>query len=160
MSLLSDVEILEELAVGRLRIDGFSQECLTPNGYDLRIAEIVPEGATEPIRSGAVELRPTQHVLLSTIERVALPPSLCGQLWLRTSWARRGLVGSFGLVDAGFEGTLTLALQNASQQTLSLAIGERVVQLAFYRLGRAAERPYADRSGRYQHQRGVTEARP
>lgn len=160
MSVLSDAEILQELQDGRLKIDGFTRECLTPNGYDLRIAEIIPEGASEPIRSGAVQLRPLQHALLSTIERVALPRGLCGALWLRTTWARRGLVGSFGLVDAGFEGTLTLALQNTSQQIVTLPIGERLVQLAFHRLGKDAELHYGDRSGRYQHQAGITGARP
>jgi len=77
-------------------------------------------------------------------------------LWLRTTWIRRGVIASFGKIDAGFRGTLTLGAFNANGTgTLELPIGERFVQVVFEDLTSPAEMTYGERSGRYQDQRGV-----
>ncbi|MDG6220797.1 MAG: dCTP deaminase, partial [Candidatus Thermoplasmatota archaeon] len=84
---------------------------------------------------------------------------VCGHLWIRTSWARRGAISSFGVVDAGFEGTLTLSAFNGSQETIEMPIGQRFAQIVFHRLSEDAEAGYEKRSGNYQGQKGVTLAR-
>ncbi|MCU0852089.1 MAG: dCTP deaminase, partial [Thermoplasmata archaeon] len=40
MAVLSDTDILEHLANGSLKIEGFVERNLTPNGYDVTIEEI------------------------------------------------------------------------------------------------------------------------
>ena len=44
MAILSDRDIVESLMTGYLGISDYSEKSLTPNGYDLRIAEISVRG--------------------------------------------------------------------------------------------------------------------
>jgi dCTP deaminase len=150
---LSDGEILELVKAGSLGIDPFSETRLTPNGYDVSIRELLlgdggkADGASVMVKGGS-------RFVVSTREYFRLPDSLMANVWLRTSWARRGVLASFGVVDAGFEGELTLGA--FATQDVEVGIGKTFAQLVFVRLGRAAEKPYARRSGNYQGQRGVT----
>jgi dCTP deaminase len=102
---------------------------------------------------------PGTRFLVSTRERVELAGDLAGTLWLRTTWARRGVLASFGMVDAGFHGTLTLAALNGSHKHLEVSVGETFAQLVFESLDTAAAKTYEERSGNYQDQEGVTPSR-
>ena len=160
MVLLSDGDILEALRRGELLVEPFREEALTPNGIDLRIAEVVvPDDGLEPVREGTAQIPGQARFLVSTAERVRLGSALAGQLWIRSSFARRGVLAAFGKVEAGFDGTLTIGGFNASKAPLALPIGERFCQLALEALSSPAVKVYAQRSGTYQGQRGVTLAR-
>lgn len=134
MATLSDKGIVGAIKRGVLRIEPFEESSLSPAGYDLRAGEayIIPPGNAK---------------LIHTMERVELSSALCGQLFLRSSFAREGMVGSFALVDPGFRGQLTLAVHNLGEKEISIAKGERVAQLVLCRLENPAAKPYA---GRYQ----------
>ncbi len=156
MSVLSDRDILAGLQSGRIGISDYSEKSLTPNGYDLRIAEISVRGDPEVKRSGTVAVPPRTMFYVSTVERVRMGDDICTQLWLRTSWIRKGIIGAFGKVDAGFEGTLTLGAYNASDEPVELPIGERFCQMVLEELSSPSEKSYEKRSGHYQGQTGVT----
>lgn len=47
MGILSDKDILDGLKAGYLGISDYNDRSLTPNGYDLRIAEISVRGDPE-----------------------------------------------------------------------------------------------------------------
>ena len=158
MPVLSDEAILAAIDAGELEIEPFAAGGLTSNGYDLRIAEVVVPDA-EPVTAGAAQVPPGARFAVSTVERVACGAGLTAQLWLRTTWARRGVLASFGKVDAGFDGTLTLAAFNAGSEPLELPVGDRFAQIVFETLTGPAAALYGERSGHYQHQRGVTWAR-
>ncbi len=157
MAVLSDRDILKAMELKRLRIGGFTPEGLTPNGYDLAIAEVAIVAAKEEtVREGTAKVPAQTRFAVSTLEVVDLGPDITAQLWLRTSWARRGVLGSFGKVDAGFHGTLTLPALNANASgTLEVRIGDRFAQIVFEDLTTPAEKAYAERSGHYQDQKGV-----
>ena len=155
MPVLSDAAILAALDAGQLEIEPFDVTNLPPNGYDLRIGEVALAGG-EPISAGALSVPPQPRFAVSTLERVACGSALCGQLWLRSTWARRGVQASFGKVDAGFDGTLTLPGFNSTAESLELPVGETYCQLVLEALSSPASGSYSDRSGNYQHQRGVT----
>ena len=59
MAVLSDKDILESMRTGRLGISDYSDRSLTPNGYDLRIAEISVRGDPEVKREGTVAVPPS-----------------------------------------------------------------------------------------------------
>lgn len=160
MAVLSDAGILEALKRGELLVEPFREDALTPNGIDLRVAEVLlPDDAAQPVHAGVANIPPHARFLVSTAERVRLGPALAGQLWIRSSYARKGLLAAFGKVEAGFDGTLTIGAFNAAAQAVALPIGERFCQLALEPLSSPAMKPYAQRSGNYQGQRGVTLAR-
>lgn len=154
MCIFSDDDIMESLMTGNIGISGFEEKGLTPNGYDLRIAEISVSG--DVLKEGVVSVPPRAMFYVSTIERVRMPDDVCAQLWLRTTWIRKGIIGAFGKIDAGFEGTLTLGAYNTSDQAIDIPIGERFCQMVFESLTHASSKSYAKRSGNYQGQTGVT----
>jgi len=155
MTVLSDGGILRAIRDGELDIENFIEKNLTPNGYDLSIAEIKVGQDGETQNSGDVIIPAGKWFAVSTLEYIKCGPQITTQLWIRTSWARKGIVSSFGKVDAGFEGTLTLSAYNSSDRDVIIPIGQRFAQIVFERLDAPSEKVYAQRSGNYQGQRGV-----
>jgi dCTP deaminase len=143
MTILSDAEILECLRSGELRIDPFSDKSLSPAGYDLR------NDAQMAIDIG-------KQGLLHTMERLEMGPSICGQIYIRSSFAREGLVGSFAFIDPGFQGQLTLSLINLGGATVEITEGERIAQVVFNKMSRSSSKPY---SGRYQNSTGTVSSK-
>ena len=156
MCILSDKDILERMKNGDLGISEYSERGLTPNGYDLRISEISIRGKDDLIKEGIASIPPRTMFYVSTIERVKMPSGVCAQLWLRTTWIRKGIIGAFGKIDAGFEGTLTLGAYNAADDVIEIPLKERFCQMVFETLHSTADKSYAERSGNYQGQTGVT----
>ena len=156
---LSDADVRVWMMDGKLQIKGFRDENLTPNGYDLTVAEIALPDADTSKTKGSLEIPPKTRFLVSTEEEVHLGPRVVGDLWLRTTWARQGVLPAFGKVDAGFEGTLTLSAYNASERPLEIAVGDTFAQLTFHEVRSLPEATYAESSGTYQGQSGVTPAR-
>ena len=156
MTLLSDAEIKRWMAAGTLCITPFAEKNLTPNGYDLTIEEVMVPGQ---VKAFDVAVPSMTRFVVSTRERVELNGPVAAQLWIRTTWARRGVLASFGRIDAGFRGTLTLAAFNASAEPLPVKAGETFAQVVFEQLVGDVEKGYAQRSGNYQDQKGVTLAK-
>lgn len=154
MAILADKDILAAMEDGSLGISDYSERGLTPNGYDLRVAEISVNGEIQ--KEGTIVVPPKTMFFVSTVERVRMPDDVCGNLWMRTTWIRKGVLAAFGMVDAGFEGTLTLGSYNSSEEPVEIPVGERYCQIVFQRMESASEKSYAKRSGNYQGQTGVT----
>ncbi|MCQ2086003.1 MAG: dCTP deaminase [archaeon] len=156
MAVLSDKDIIRNLELGHLEIGNYNDSSLTPNGYDLRIKEILIYGDNNTYEKGPVQIPPRTMFYVSTVERIRMPDNICAQIWLRTSWIRKGIIASFGKVDAGFNGTLTLGAFNAADKIIEILIGERFCQIVFEYLTTLSEKNYEERSGHYQHQDGLT----
>lgn len=152
--ILSDSQIKELMEKEKLVIKDFQEENLTPNGYDLTIEEVKVEERKPQTKNEAVIPENTWFAV-STKEYVGFPAEIAGELWIRTTWARKGVISSFGMIDAGFEGTLTLSAFN-SYKEIEIPIGETFAQIAFHLLGEHSKKEYSDRSGNYQGQKGVT----
>ena len=146
---IPDWQIVQLLERGSLGIDPFSRENLTPNGYDLTVERVFVEGVGE-LDEAAIP--PKGWFLVGTREYLRLSEHIIGLIWLRTSWMRRGLFGSFGVVDAGYEGNLTLGGFNGSSKPVRIGKGDRFAQIVFFLLNEPAEKPY---SGKYKGSRGI-----
>ncbi len=148
--ILPDRKIREEIL-----IEPFSEKSLQPAGYDLRVGREAMVGGrfVDVEREGKVMIPPKTHALILTLERVKLPDDVMGDMKLRSSLAREGLLGSFAWVDPGWDGNLTLAVFNGSDSEIELAYGERFVQIAFIRLEEPAQNPYR---GSYQGSQHLT----
>ena len=139
LTILSDIDIIECLHNGDLKIAPFCESSLTAAGYDLS-------------SSSTLLIHPLEQGLIHTIEHLELGPSLCGQIYIRSSFAREGLLGSFAFIDPGFKGQLTLSLVNLGASTVQIGERERIAQVVFSRTGSPSSRPY---SGRYQNSKGT-----
>ncbi len=151
--ILSDGQILELVEKEQLISEGFHKDNLTPNGYDVTIKEVSVLG-WRPESHGTAVIPKKTWFAISTEEYFRFPSYLVGEIWIRTTWARNGVVPSFGMIDAGFEGNLTLSAYNTCKE-IEVPIGETFAQIVFHRLSRDADKKYSERSGNYQGQRGV-----
>jgi len=97
----------------------------------------------------------TSFALATTIERVTVPLGMVARVDGRSSYGRLGLMvhSTAGFIDPGFSGQVTLELGNIGRWPIALHPGDRICQVSFHRLGRAARKGY---EGKYQGQTGAT----
>lgn len=153
MGALTDGTIRELVKQGLLIEENFIEKNLTPNGYDLTIGEIKVNH--DEISSESTVPANTRFIV-SSREYMNLTNDVIGMIWIRSSYARKGVLGSFGLVDAGFRGNLTLTFFNSSPDPLEIKGGDRIAQIVFVRLESTVDKSYSERSGNYQNSRGIS----
>ena len=79
-----------------------------------------------------------------------VPPNLCGQVFTKSTLGRTFVNHMMaGVIDAGFEGKLTLEFKNDSQNDIVIPFGSRVVQLVYMLLCEKSKEPYNMRKNRY-----------
>ncbi|WP_297438924.1 dCTP deaminase [Thermococcus sp.] len=151
--MLPDWKIRKEIM-----IEPFNEGSLQPAGYDLSVGkEAYMNGELIDVEgTGKVVIPPKTHALILTLERLKLPDNIMGDMKLRSSLAREGLLGSFAWVDPGWDGRLTLAVFNSGNEPVELFHGERFVQIAFIRLEGPSKHPYR---GRYQGSQGIAHSK-
>ncbi|MEM0381602.1 MAG: dCTP deaminase [Nitrososphaerota archaeon] len=165
--ILSDFDLWNYIRSGRLKVEPLSEDIVRENGLDLRIGyEIGRLKKTQRVldpRADSLDdfyiiekgdtflVNPHEHVLLHTIEYLSLPKDIMGFVNLRSSYARLGLTLPPTIVDANFEGQLTIEMIG-SEFPVRLRAGERFIHLVFAKLTSEVEKPYR---GRYQGQKGV-----
>jgi len=155
MSILSDKDIENSMKNADLDIEPFNPKNLTPNGYDLSIYEIFIRKTDKHIKKGIAKIPAQTWFAISTKEFVKMGPQITSQLWIRSSYARKGVMASFGKVDAGFHGTLTISCFNSNDEELEIPIGDRFCQIVFEHLSSKPSALYDKKSGNYQNQRGI-----
>jgi dCTP deaminase len=116
---------------------------LSPNGYDLRIAE-------------DILLYPGAAVDVDTVERLNLPNDICGRPEIKSTWSRRPLwISQIGTnADAGWRGIFRCEIlmhpaAHPPQIPFVIKSGTGLVHMIFERLEEPTEQPYA---GKYQDQ--------
>jgi len=143
--ILSDKDILKYLENKDLIIDPFNEDSLQSSGYDLRFGgEYILDG--NRFERGILELPPKKYGILSTLEKIGLK-NLIGDIKLRSSFCREGLIGSFGWVDPGWMGVLSLSVFNSGEKLVIIRKGERFAQITFIKLSSEVEKEY---NGRYK----------
>ena len=152
MSVLSDSSIISMIESGSLLTGDVDRKGITPNGYDLRIAITRLEGGKD---CEDILIPPKTGFLVSSLERIELPPHISASIWIRSSYARRGVIGSFGYVDAGFHGNLTLSFYNSSNNPIQIKKGDRIAQIVFTLMDQSVDKTYDKRSGNYQNSSGI-----
>ncbi len=180
--ILSDRTIKEELAAGRVVIEPLAEGSVQPSSVDLHVDRyfrvfrndttpfIDPKEPQEDLTE-LVEvpdgrtfiLHPSEFVLGSTLERVALPDDLVARLEGKSSLGRLGLLihSTAGFVDAGWDGHLTLELSNVANLPIAIYPGMKIGQISFLRMTTPADGPYGSKQtgSKYQGQRGPTPSR-
>jgi dCTP deaminase len=155
MSILSDIDIKDFINNAELAIEPFFEKNLTPNGYDLSIEEVFIRKTNKHIKEGMAVIPAQTWFAVSTKEFVKMGPKITSQLWIRSSYARKGVMASFGKVDAGFHGTLTISCFNSNDEPLEIPIGDRFCQIVFENMNSVPSALYDKKSGTYQNQRGI-----
>lgn len=165
--ILGDRDLKYYLEKGWIKIMPLREDSVRENGVDLRIGEEIARlKKTDKVFDSSSKIddfykiergkefivEPYEHVLLTTEEYISLPNDVMAFVNLRSSFARLGLFIPPTIVDAGFQGQLTIELIG-SAFPVKLKAGERFIHLIFARTLTPVEHPY---SGKYQNQKGVT----
>ena len=142
----------------------FEESQVNSASYDVRVGDhwICPTRDPEEFRAPQVKLFPGEVVLASTIEHVRIPRNVACDLKLKSTLGRVWINHSLaGWCDPGFEGNITLELQNLGPQPYVLEAGRRIAQLIFIAMESEPEIAYGEpgSSSHYQGQTGTTPAR-
>ena len=181
-SVLSDGTIRRLVEEGRIKIEPWDPELVQPASVDLRLGDSFrvfhnhrasaidlrqpPSGLTEEVMIEEDEsfvIHPGEFCLGRTLEWVELPDDIVARIEGKSSIGRLGLIvhATAGFCDPGWQGTLTLELNNLTRIPIKLYPGLLIAQLSFMALDRPAERPYgsAELGSHYQGQVAATESR-
>jgi len=140
-------------------------ECqINAASYDLRVGDhwICPTREPQEFRAPYVKLFSGEVVLASTIECVRIPRTVACDLKLKSTLGRLWINHSLaGWCDPGFQGNITLELQNLGPEPFVLEAGRRIAQLIFIAMESEPEVAYGEpgSSSHYQGQSGTTPAR-
>lgn len=144
--------------------DPFAPEQVNSASYDVRLSDhwICPTRDPEDITADSIKLFPGEVVLASTLEYVKIPRDVACDLKLKSTFGRLWINHSLaGWCDPGFEGNITLELQNLGPTPFVLKAHTRVAQLIFMGMAEEPEVAYGEpgSGSHYQGQRGTTRAR-
>jgi len=107
-------------------------------------------------------VHPGEFVLGTTLETLDVPSDLVARIEGRSSYARLGLIphAAAGFVDPGFEGQITLEIQNLGNVPITIYPEDRICQVVFETMTSEAENPYGDKKdSKYMGQSGATGSR-
>ncbi|HEV7506321.1 MAG TPA: dCTP deaminase [Thermoanaerobaculia bacterium] len=142
----------------------FEENQVNAASYDVRVSDhwICPTRDPEEIHAPSIKLFPGEVVLASSMEYVRIPRDVACDLKLKSTLGRLWINHSLaGWCDPGFQGEITLELQNLGPQPFVLEAGRRIAQLIFIAMESEPDIAYGDpgSSSHYQGQRGTTPAR-
>ncbi|MFB6292492.1 MAG: dCTP deaminase [Candidatus Nanohaloarchaea archaeon] len=106
-----------------------------------------------------VVVHPGEFILGSTLETINVPDDHVARVEGRSSYGRLGIIvhATAGYIDPGFEGDITLEIQNLGNAPVKLYPEDRVCQVVFETMTREAETPYGDKTdSKYMGQTGAT----
>lgn len=153
MSVLTRDAILREIREGNIVITPFTEDQAGPGSVDLHLGNEfrlfkklhniyhVDNNAdfnqiTELVTvDDCFVLMPQETVLAITVERIKLPPYLCGWLEGRSRFARLGLMVHItaGFMQPGIDNRQVLEISNVSSVPLAIHPGTRICQFIFMR---------------------------
>ncbi len=166
--ILSAVDLRKVIEQGSLTIDPLSNDTVRENGVDLRFSEEIvrlqPTDKVLDIQSPNNEglyvkekvtdffvLGKYERVLVATLEKVKLSNGLMAFCQLRSTFARAGISIPPTVVDAGFEGILTIQISGGSFP-VKIPVKTRFLHLVFAELKTPLVTGY---EGKYKHDNGV-----
>ncbi|MCK6418634.1 MAG: dCTP deaminase [Alphaproteobacteria bacterium] len=99
---------------------------------------------------------PNSFVLSRTVEYFRIPKDVLVICLGKSTYARCGLIVNVTPLEPGWEGHVTLEISNTTPLPAKVYAHEGIAQFLFFKGSSACETTYADRSGKYMGQRGVT----
>jgi dCTP deaminase len=102
---------------------------------------------------------PNSFVLGRSVEYFRIPRGVTCLCLGKSSYARCGIVTNVTPLEAGWEGHVTIEISNTTPLPARVYANEGICQVLFFEGDEPCETSYADRSGKYQRQTGITPPR-
>lgn len=111
-------------------------------------------------RSGPLTVPPGGFILGHSVEYFRMPANITGLVKTKSTYARLGIVvGHDTVIEAGWEGILTIEIANHGTNPVRIYPGEGIAQVVFFKATDECDVSYGDRAGKYNRQSGVTVSR-
>lgn len=99
---------------------------------------------------------PNSFTLARTVEYFKIPNDVLVICLGKSTYARCGLIVNVTPLEPGWEGHVTLEISNTTPLPAKVYANEGIAQFLFFKGSTPCETTYADRSGKYMGQTGVT----
>ncbi len=169
---LADVDIQKYIDDGKLSIEPLSAETIRENGVDLRVGDeiirfqntdspvsLTKESLEKIYRPEKIEkefvIHPNERVLIKTKELIKMPDDLVGFCGLRSSMARLGFLSPPTIVDAGYQGNLTIQI-TGGMVPVHIERDARFLHLVLDKTISKVGKPY---NGKYQNSKNTVGTR-
>jgi len=145
---------------------------LSSYGYDIRVADefkiftninntVIDPKSFDPrsfvdVKSDVCIVPPNSFALAHTIEYFRIPRDVLTICLGKSTYARCGIIVNVTPFEPEWEGTVTLEISNTTPLPARIYANEGIAQVLFFQSDEVCERSYADKSGKYLKQRGVT----
>jgi dCTP deaminase len=171
-SLVEQHDMIEPFVAEQQREDVISYG-LSSFGYDMRIAgefrvftPNIYNSVVDPKRideramveyevDDHILIPPNSYVLGRSVEYFRMPPDVLGIVLGKSTYARSGIIVNVTPLEPGWEGHVTIEIGNATPLPAKVYAHEGIAQVIFLK-GDTPAVSYADKGGKYQHQRGIT----
>jgi dCTP deaminase len=171
-ALATDDDMIDPF-VGEQRREDVISYGLSSFGYDMRIANefrvFTPNIYNSVVDPKAIDERamveytvddhilipPNSYVLGRSVEYFRMPSELLAVVLGKSTYARSGIIVNVTPLEPGWEGHVTIEISNATPLPAKVYANEGIAQVVFLE-GERPEVSYADKSGKYQHQEGIT----
>jgi dCTP deaminase len=98
---------------------------------------------------------PNSFVLARSVEMMRMPPNVTGVVLCKSTYIRAGILIPTTVLEAGWEGIITLEITNVTPLPAKVYANEGIAQILFFEGDELCDTSYADRKGKYQNQQGV-----
>ncbi len=140
-------------------------------GYDIRVGrhfkiftnlystivdpkEFRPEAYVD-VEGDTCTIPPNSFVLAESVEHIRMPRNVTALVLCKSTYIRAGVLIPTTVLEAGWEGTITLEIGNMTPLPAKVYANEGIAQVLFFEGDEPCDTSYADRKGKYQNQKGV-----
>lgn len=161
MSLLTDTDLekiisdeSKECSHEKIVICPYSEDCLTPIGYDLRVGNKATtsnnDGYIPLLENKYLTIDPGATALILTLENLRMPRNrmISGLIESKVTKVSEGLSHISTTVDPDWEGNLLIAVRNHSRKRIKIKYGEPFCTIIFIENKSASTRPCEKDKGR------------
>jgi dCTP deaminase len=103
-----------------------------------------------------VLIPPNGFALCETVESVSMPRGYLAICVGKSTYARCGIIVNVTPIEPEWRGKITLEVSNTTPLPAKIYVNEGIAQLIFLKGDQVCQISYADKSGKYQDQRGLT----
>jgi len=145
---------------------------LSSYGYDIRVADefkiftdinatVVDPKNLDPksfvdFKGDVCIIPPNSFALARSVEYIRMPRNTTALLTCKSTYIRCGILIPTTVLEAGWEGIITLEVANTTPLPAKVYTGEGICQILFFEGDEECLVSYADRKGKYQGQSGLT----
>jgi dCTP deaminase len=163
--------MIEPFVDGQVRA-GVVSYGLSSYGYDIRVGNefkvftninttVIDPKQFDPrsfvdVKADVCIIPPNSFALAHTVEYFRIPRDVLTICLGKSTYARCGIIVNVTPFEPEWEGTVTLEISNTTPLPAKIYANEGIAQVVFFQSDEVCERSYADKSGKYLRQRGVT----